>query len=95
MNLSSVKLLFDIYHVAIMNGDVIRRLRQYRDIVGHVHTAGIPGRGLLDDHQEINYPAVMRTLLQIGYTGFVGHEFISTNDPLPGLQQAVSLCDVA
>lgn len=92
---SHVKLLFDIYHVSIMNGDVIRRLRQYRDLLGHIHTAGNPGRGELDDRQEINYPAVMRTLLEIGYNGYVGQEFIPTRDPLEGLTQAVSLCNVA
>ena len=90
-----VKLLFDIYHVDIMNGDVIRRLRQYHDIIGHVHTAGNPGRGELDDRQEINYPAVMRALLELGYAGYVGQEFIPRRDPLVGLWQAVSLCDVA
>ncbi len=89
-----VKLLFDIYHVAIMNGDVIRRLRQYGDWIGHVHTAGVPGRGELDDRQEINYPAVMRTLLEIGYEGYVGQEFIPTRDPAEGLAEAVALCDV-
>jgi len=89
-----VKLLFDIYHVAIMNGDVIRRLRQYRDRIGHVHVAGVPGRGELDDRQEINYPAVMRTLLEIGYQGYVGQEFIPTRNPAEGLAEAVALCDV-
>ncbi len=95
VNSDWVKLLFDIYHVEIMNGDVIRRLRQYHDIIGHVHTAGNPGRGELDDRQEINYPAIMRTLLEVGYTGYVGQEFIPVRDPLEGLAQAVSLCDVA
>jgi sugar phosphate isomerase/epimerase len=95
VNSDWVKLLFDIYHVEIMNGDVIRRLRQYHDIIGHVHTAGNPGRGELDDQQEINYPAIMRTLLEVGYTGYVGHEFIPVRDPLAGLAQAVSLCDLA
>jgi hydroxypyruvate isomerase len=95
VNSPQVKLLFDIYHVAIMNGDVIRRLRQYHEIIGHVHTAGNPGRGELDDQQEINYPAVMRTLLDLGYSGYVGHEFMPVRDPLAGLAQAVSLCDVA
>jgi sugar phosphate isomerase/epimerase len=88
------KLLFDIYHVAIMNGDVIRRLHQYRDWIGHIHTAGVPGREELDDRQEINYPAVMHALLDIGYQGYVGQEFIPTRDPMEGLTQAVSLCDV-
>ena len=95
VNSSHVKLLFDIYHVQIMHGDVIRRLQQYRHWIGHVHTAGNPGRGELDDRQEINYPAIMRTLLDIGYKGYVGQEFIPTREPLSGLQQAVSLCDIA
>jgi hydroxypyruvate isomerase len=90
----SAKLLFDIYHVAIMNGDVIRRLHQYRDWIGHIHTAGVPGRAELDDHQEINYPAVMHALVDIGYQGYVGQEFIPTRDPMEGLAQAVALCDV-
>ena len=89
-----VKLLFDIYHVAIMNGDVIRRLRQYRDWIGHVHVAGVPGRGELNDQQEINYPAVMRTLLEVGYEGYVGQEFIPARNPAEGLDEAVTLCDV-
>ncbi|MGA3190584.1 MAG: TIM barrel protein, partial [Bryobacteraceae bacterium] len=90
----NVKLLFDIYHVAIMNGDIIRRLSQYRDLIGHIHTAGVPGRGELDETQEIFYPAIMRTLIEIGYTGYVGQEFIPTRDPAEGLKRAVSLCDV-
>ena len=89
-----MKLLFDIYHVQIMDGDVIRRIRQYKDYIGHVHTAGNPGRGELDDKQEINYPAVMEALVEVGYQGYVGQEFIPARDPLKGLQQAVSLCDV-
>jgi hydroxypyruvate isomerase len=89
-----VKLLFDIYHVQIMNGDVIRRLEACKDILGHIHTAGNPGRGELDESQEINYPPIMRKLVEIGYDGYVGQEFIPTGDPLAGLQQAVRLCDV-
>jgi hydroxypyruvate isomerase len=89
-----VKLLFDVYHVAIMNGDVIRRVRQYGPWIGHVHTAGVPGRGELDGTQEINYPAVMRALLETGYRGYVGQEFIPTRDPAAGLAHAVALCDV-
>jgi hydroxypyruvate isomerase len=88
------KLLFDVYHVAIMNGDVIRRLRKYADLIGHVHVAGVPGRAELDDCQEIQFPAVMRTLVDIGYTGFVGLEFIPTRDADESLKQAVALCDV-
>ena len=89
-----LKVLFDIYHVQIMHGDLIRRIEQCKDVIGHIHTAGVPGRGELDDNQELNYPAIMRKLLQIGYTGFVGQEFIPTRDPLAGLTQAVKLCDV-
>jgi hydroxypyruvate isomerase len=89
-----VKMLFDCYHVQIMNGDIIRRIEQCKDVIGHVHTAGNPGRGELDEHQEINYPPIMRKLLDIGYAGWVGQEFIPTRDPLAGLKQAVSLCDV-
>lgn len=88
------KLLFDVYHVSIMNGDVIRRLRQYRDLLGHIHVAGNPGRGELDDAQEIHFPAVMRTLVEIGYQGYVGLEFIPTRDPDAGLKEAVGVCDV-
>jgi hydroxypyruvate isomerase len=90
----SLKLLFDIYHVQIMDGDVISRIRQHRDYIAHVHTAGNPGRGELDNKQEINYPPIMEALLEIGYTGHVGQEFIPTRDPVEGLRQAVALCDV-
>ncbi len=89
-----VKMLFDLYHVQIMNGDLIRRLEECKDVIGHIHTAGNPGRGELDENQEISFPATMRKLVSIGYKGYVGHEFIPTRDPLAGLQQAVSLCDV-
>ena len=90
-----MKLLFDIYHVQIMNGDVIRRIRQYKDVIGHYHTAGNPGRGELDDTQEINYPAVMRAILETGYEGFVAQEFIPTwDDPVLALRHAAKVCDV-
>lgn len=89
-----LKLLFDVYHVQIMHGDVIRRIDELHDIIGHVHVAGNPGRGELDDKQEINFPPILRKLLQVGYQGYVGQEFIPTRDPLAGLRQAVSLCDV-
>jgi hydroxypyruvate isomerase len=89
-----LKLLFDIYHVQIMHGDVIRRIEEFKDIIGHVHTAGNPGRCELDDQQEINYPPILRKLLAIGYKGYVGQEFIPTRDPVAGLREAVTLCDV-
>lgn len=88
------KLLFDIYHVQIMDGDVIRRIRQFKEYIGHVHTAGNPGRGELDNKQEINYAPIMEALVEVGYTGYVGQEFIPTRDPLAGLREAVLLCDV-
>jgi hydroxypyruvate isomerase len=89
------KLLFDIYHVSIMNGDIIRRLRLHQDYIGHIHTAGNPGRCELDEHQEINYPAVMQALLEIGYHDFVAHEFIPTwDDPILALRHAAMVCDV-
>lgn len=90
----NMKLLFDIYHVQIMDGDLIRRIREVKDHIGHVHTAGNPGRGELDDTQEINYPPVIKALMETGYDGYVGQEFIPTRDPLAGLTQAVRLCDV-
>jgi hydroxypyruvate isomerase len=90
-----MKLLFDIYHVQIMNGDVIRRLRQHFQHIAHIHTAGVPGRGELDDTQELNYPPIMRTLLELGYDGYVAHEFIPTwDDKLAALRHGVQVCDV-
>ena len=89
-----MKLLFDIYHVQIMDGDIIQRIRQYKDLIGHYHTAGNPGRKELDDSQEINYKAIMEEIVRTGYKGFVGQEFIPTRDPLQGLREAVRLCDV-
>jgi len=90
-----MKLLFDVYHVQVMDGDVIRRIHQHKDYIAHVHTAGVPGRGELGDGQELNYPAVMKALLEIGYTGFVAQEFIPTwPDKVAALRHAVRLCDV-
>ncbi len=89
------RLLFDIYHVAIMNGDVIRRIRQYKNEIAHYHTAGNPGRGELDETQEINYPAVMHAIVETGYEGFVAQEFIPTwDDPVAALRHAAEVCDV-
>jgi hydroxypyruvate isomerase len=90
----NLKLLFDIYHVQIMDGDIIRRIRQHKDVIGHIHTAGNPGRGELDDKQEIAYKPIIEALIEVGYQGFVGQEFIPTRDPLAGLEQAVTLCAV-
>jgi hydroxypyruvate isomerase len=92
--LEHLKLLFDIYHVSIMNGDIVRRIHQHAEYIGHIHTAGNPGRGELNGEQEIQYPACMQALVEIGYKGYVGHEFIPTGDPLKGLIEAVRWCDV-
>ena len=90
------RLLFDIYHVQIMNGDLIRNIRRYHPIVGHYHTAGNPGRGELNDSQEINYAAVIRAILDTGYQGFIAQEFLPTSDdPIRSLQQAFEICDVS
>jgi len=89
------KLLFDIYHVSVMNGDLIHRIRKYKDYIGHYHTAGNPGRGELDDTQEINYSPVMKEILKTGYDGYVAQEFIPTwDDPILALRHAAQVCDV-
>jgi hydroxypyruvate isomerase len=94
-----MKILFDIYHIQIMEGDVITRIRQYKDYIAHYHTAGVPGRNELDDNQEINYPPILRAILETSYTGFVGQEFIprtakTDDERVASLRQAVKLCDV-
>ena len=91
----NMKLLFDVYHVQIMNGDVIRRINQYQDIIGHYHTAGNPGRCELDENQEINYPPIMKAILKTGFKGFVAQEFIPTwKNKVHSLRHACSICDV-
>ena len=90
-----VKLLFDIYHVQVMHGDIVSRIRQYgSDLIGHVHTGGVPGRGELDATQELQYAPLMKALLEVGYRGYVAHEFIPTRNAREGLRQAISICDV-
>ena len=89
-----VKVLFDIYHVQIMHGDVIARIKQYAPYIGHIHTAGVPGRNEIDDTQELNYPPIMRALVEVGYKGYVGQEFIPLRDKVTSLSEAVKLCDV-
>jgi hydroxypyruvate isomerase len=89
-----MKVLFDIYHVQIMHGDVITRLKQHAPFIGHYHTAGVPGRGEIDDTQEINYPPIMKAIVETGYQGYVGQEFIPVRDKVASLNQAVKICDV-
>jgi len=89
-----VKLLYDIYHMQIMEGDVIRTIRANHDLIGHYHTGGVPGRHELDDSQEINWRAVCLAIADTGFTGYLAHEFEPTRDPLTSLREAVALCDV-
>ena len=94
VNSPAVKLLYDIYHMQIMEGDLIRTIKENIDYIGHFHTAGNPGRHDLDDEQEINYRAVMKAIAETNYTGFVGHEFTPKGDPIEALERTFSLCDV-
>jgi hydroxypyruvate isomerase len=89
-----VKLLYDIYHMQIMEGDLIATIRENIQYIGHFHTGGVPGRSEIDETQEINYPAVMRAIADAKFDGYVGHEFVPKRDPLTSLRQAVALCDV-
>lgn len=88
------KLLYDIYHMQIMEGDVIRTITDNKDYFGHYHTAGVPGRHEIDDTQELFYPAVMRAIVATGYKGYVGQEFLPKHDTIESITQAAKLCDV-
>lgn len=89
-----IKLLYDIYHMQIMEGDVIRTIQTHKDLIGHYHTGGVPGRNELDASQELNWPAIMKAIVATGFTGYVAHEFVPTRDPLTSLREAIALCDV-
>jgi hydroxypyruvate isomerase len=91
---SNIKLLYDVYHMQIMEGDLIATIRANSKWIGHYHTGGVPGRHELNDHQEINWPGVMRAIADTGFRGYVAHEFVPTADPLTSLRQAVELCNV-
>jgi hydroxypyruvate isomerase len=94
VNSPHIKLLYDIYHMQIMEGDLIATIRENIKWLGHFHTGGVPGRHELDDTQEITWPAVMRAIAATGFTGYVAHEFVPTRDPLTSLAEAVTLCDI-
>jgi hydroxypyruvate isomerase len=94
VNSPRFKMLYDIYHMQIMEGDLIATIRKNIDFIGHFHTAGVPGRHELDENQEIYYPAVMRAIVESGYQGYVAHEYTPTKDPMQSLIQAVQTCDV-
>lgn len=88
------KLLYDIYQMQIMEGDVIRTVTENIKLIGHFHTGGVPGRNEIDDTQELNYPQIMRSIVEAGYTGYVGQEFIPARDAMTSLRQAAAICDV-
>lgn len=89
-----IKLLYDIYHMQIMEGDLIRTIRDGRDHFAHFHTGGVPGRHELDDTQEIQWRSVATAIADMGFTGYFAHEFIPTRDPITSLKEAVALCAV-
>jgi hydroxypyruvate isomerase len=89
-----VKLLYDIYHMQIMEGDIIRTIRDNRDYIGHFHTGGVPGRHELDGTQELNWHAVAAAIADTGFQGYVAHEFVPSRDPLTSLREAVAVCTV-
>jgi hydroxypyruvate isomerase len=90
-----VKLLYDIYHMQIMEGDIIRTIEAQHRHFCHYHTAGNPGRHEIDETQEIAYPPIMRAILATGYEGYVAQEFIPRGDPIESLKQAFRICDIA
>jgi hydroxypyruvate isomerase len=94
VNSPNVKLLYDIYHMQIMEGDLIRTIQQNLQWLGHFHTGGVPGRHELDDTQEVQWDGVMRGIAATNFKGYVAHEFVPTRDPMTSLRQAVDLCDV-
>ena len=89
------KLLYDIYHMQIMEGNIIDTIKKYHSHIGHYHTGGVPGRNELDETQELNYAAIMRAIVATGYKGFVGQEFVPTiPDKLASLKKCIDICDV-
>ena len=88
------KLLYDIYHMQIMEGDVIRTIRDFKQYIGHYHTGGVPGRREIDEGQELNYKTICRAIADLGFTGYLAQEFIPARDPMTSLRQAVKICTV-
>ena len=86
------RLLYDIYHMQIMEGDVISTIREHSKWIGHYHTGVVPGRNEIGSQQELNYPAICQAIAQTGFTGFIGQEFIPKHDPMSSLAEALSLC---
>jgi len=95
INSPNFKLLFDIYHMQIMEGDIVRNITDYHQYLAHFHTGGIPGRHEIDDTQELFYPAVMRAIVAVGFKGYVGQEFVPKQaDKIASLRAAIQICDV-
>ena len=94
VNSPRMKLLYDIYHMQIMEGDIIRTIRDNIQYIGHFHTGGVPGRHELDDTQELNWRTVAKAIADLNYQGYFAHEFIPTRDPMQSLEEAVKLCTV-
>jgi len=88
------KILYDVYHMQIMEGNIISNIQKYYPYIGHYHTGGVPGRNEIDSTQEINYEAVMKAIVKTGYNGYVAQEFIPLKEPLKSLREAIILCDV-
>jgi len=94
VNSPSIKLLYDIYHMQIMEGDVIRTIRENAQWIGHYHTGGNPGRNEIDATQELNYRAISEAIVETGYAGYMAHEFVPKREWLASLTQAVEICTV-
>jgi hydroxypyruvate isomerase len=94
VNSPRVKLLYDIYHMQIMEGDLVRTIQKNIDWIGHFHTGGVPGRHELDGTQEVQWDGVMRGIAATNFRGFVAHEFVPARDPLTSLREAADLCDI-
>jgi hydroxypyruvate isomerase len=95
MGADNFKLLYDIYHMQVMEGDIIATIKKHHKHINHYHTAGVPGRNEIDDSQELFYPAIMKAILETGFDGFVAQEFIPTNsDGMESLKKAIEICDV-
>lgn len=94
VNSPNLKLLYDIYHMQIMEGDVIRTIQTNLKHIAHLHTAGVPGRNDIDETQELNYAGIVKAVTDFGYTGYIGHEFLPKAEPLAALRAAFQLCDI-
>jgi hydroxypyruvate isomerase len=93
VNSPRIKLLYDIYHMQIMEGDVIHTIKDNIKWLGHFHTGGVPGRHEIDDSQELNYRAVAKAIVEAGFTGWLAHEYNNPKDPRKALEEALEICD--